>query len=173
MPIPCVSPTLCGHANNTQNQISANMTLRLPHVLPTLHTAIGRFILSPFTDADVEPLAHILANDGIWAQGFGHGDHRPGGYDELVAFIQRRHESLRIFAIHYTGLPGGPLFVGTTGIIETDPGTARVKIGRTVISPAFWGMQANHEVKRHCWSGCFPAALPGSPAMLIPGTTGH
>lgn len=123
------------------------MPLRLPHALPTLHTAIGRFVLSPFTDAHVEPLAHILANDDIWAQGFGHGDHRPGSYDELVAFIQRRHEGVRIFAIHYTGLPGGPLFVGTTGIIESNPRTARVKIGRTVISPAFWGMQANHEVK--------------------------
>lgn len=123
------------------------MALRLPNTLPTLHTATGRFVLSPFTDANIEPLAHILANDDIWAQGFGDGDHRPGTHDEIVAYIRRRYEGLRIFAIHYTGLPGGLLFVGTTGITESHARTERAKIGRTVISPAFWGMKANHEVK--------------------------
>ena len=123
------------------------MALRLPHILPTLHTATRRFVLSPFTTAHIGPLADILTNDRIWAQGFGDGDRRPASRDELVAYIRRRHEGLRIFAIHYTGLPGGPLFVGTTGITESHARAERVKIGRTVISPAFWGMKANHEVK--------------------------
>lgn len=123
------------------------MTLRLPHTLPTLPTATGRFILSPFTDAHVEPLAAILANDAIWAQGFGDSDHWPGNHDELVALVRRRHEGLRILAIDYTGLPRGPLFVDTTGGTESHARTERVKIGRTVISPAFLGMHANHEVK--------------------------
>ncbi|MDV8148057.1 GNAT family protein [Arthrobacter sp. B10-11] len=123
------------------------MTLRLPRALPTLHTATGRFVLSPFSPDDVEPLAHLLANDDIWATGFGDGHHRPGTHEELVRFVDRRHEGLRIFAVHYTGLPGGPLFVGTTGITESHTPTQRVKIGRTLISPPFWGMKANHEVK--------------------------
>jgi RimJ/RimL family protein N-acetyltransferase len=123
------------------------MALRLPHTLPFLHTATGRFVMSPFTDAHIDPLADILANDDIWTQGFGDGDHRPGSHDEIVAYIRRRYEGLRIFAIHYAGLPRGLLFVGTTGITESHARTERVKIGRTVISPAFWGMKANHEVK--------------------------
>lgn len=123
------------------------MTLRLPRTLPTLRTATGRFVLSPFSAGDVQALAHILANDDIWATGFGDGHQRPVTHDEMVRFINRRHEGLRIFAVHYTGLPGGPLFVGTTGITESHTPTERVKIGRTVISPAFWGMKANHEVK--------------------------
>jgi RimJ/RimL family protein N-acetyltransferase len=125
----------------------AAMALRLPHTLPTLRTATGRFVLSPFGDAEIGPLAHILANDDIWAQGFGDGEHRPGTHDERVAFIHRRYDGLQVFAIHYTGLPGGPLFIGTTGVTESHARTQRVKIGRTVISPAFWGMKANHEVK--------------------------
>jgi RimJ/RimL family protein N-acetyltransferase len=123
------------------------MTLRLPRTLPTLRTATGRFVLSPFGAGDVQALAHILANDDIWATGFGDGHRRPVAHEEMVRFINRRHEGLRIFAVHYTGLPGGPLFVGTTGITESHTPTERVKIGRTVISPAFWGMKANHEVK--------------------------
>lgn len=125
----------------------AAMALTLPHILPTLRTATGRFVLSPFSDAHVEPLSHILANDDVWAQGFGDGDHRPGTHDEIVVYIRRRYEGLHVFAIHYNGLTGGPLFVGTTGITESHEHTERAKIGRTVISPAFWGMKANHEVK--------------------------
>ncbi|OOP65299.1 hypothetical protein BMF89_00160 [Arthrobacter sp. SRS-W-1-2016] len=123
------------------------MALRLPHTLPTLTTATGRFVMASFSTVDVEPLAHILANDDIWAQGFGDGDHRPGTHDEIVAYIHHRYEGLRVFAIYYTGLPDGPLFIGTTGITESHARTERVKIGRTVISPAFWGMKANQEVK--------------------------
>jgi RimJ/RimL family protein N-acetyltransferase len=123
------------------------MALRLPHTLPALTTATGRFTLTPFGANDVEPLAHILTNDDIWAQGFGDGEHRPGSHEEIIAFIHRRYDRLRIFAIHYTGLPDGPLFIGTTGITESDARAERVKIGRTVISPAFWGMKANQEVK--------------------------
>jgi len=40
-----------------------------------------------------------------------------------------------------------PLFVGTTGITESRARTERAKFSRTVISPAFWGVKANHEVK--------------------------
>jgi N-acetyltransferase len=123
------------------------MTLRLPRTLATLRTATGRFVLSPFGAGDVQSLAHILANEDIWATGFGDGHHRPVTPDEMVRFINRRHEGLRIFAVHYTGLPGGPLFVGTTGITESHTPPERVTIGRTVVSPAFWGMKANHEVK--------------------------
>ncbi|MBP1136450.1 RimJ/RimL family protein N-acetyltransferase [Arthrobacter sp. PvP023] len=123
------------------------MTLRLPRALPTLPTATGRFVLTPFSTGDVQALAHILGNDEIWATGFGDGHHRPVTHDEMVCFINVRHEGLRIFAVHYTGLPGGPLFVGTTGITESHTPTQRVKIGRTIISPAFWGMNVNHEVK--------------------------
>lgn len=123
------------------------MTLRLPRALPTLRTVTGRFVLSPFGAGDIQALAHILANDDIWATGFGDGHRRPLSHDETVRFISRRHEGLRIFAVHYTGLPGGPLFIGTTGITETHAPTERVKIGRTIISPAFWGMKANLEVK--------------------------
>jgi RimJ/RimL family protein N-acetyltransferase len=125
----------------------AAMTLRLPRTLPTLPTASGRFVLAPFSSADVEPLAHILANDDVWAMGFGDGHHRPATHEEINRFIHRRHEGLRIFAVHYTGLAGGPLFIGTTGITESHTPAERVKIGRTLISPAFWGMKANHEVK--------------------------
>lgn len=123
------------------------MALRVPHTLPTLPTSTGRFILGPFTDHHIGPLADILSNDAIWAQGFGDGGHRPATHEELVAYIRQRHAGLRIFAIHYIGLAGGPLLVGTTGITESHARTERVKIGRTVISPAFWGMKANHEVK--------------------------
>jgi RimJ/RimL family protein N-acetyltransferase len=129
------------------------MTLRLPRTLATLRTATGRFVLSPFGAGDVHSLAQILAHVDIWATGVGDGDHRPVTPHQMVRFINRRHEGLRIFAVHYTGLPGGPLFVGTTGITESHTPTERVKIGRTVISPAFWGMKANHEVKLalHGW----------------------
>jgi hypothetical protein len=64
---------------------------------------------------------HILTNNDIWAQGFGDGDHRPADHDELVAFIRRLLEGLRILAIHYTGLPDGPLFVGTTASPNPTP----------------------------------------------------
>jgi hypothetical protein len=86
--------------------------MRLPDTLPALTTATGRFILTAFTPLDVEPLARILANDEIWAQGFGDGDHRPANLDEINAYIHRRFIGLPILAIYYTGLPGGPLFVG-------------------------------------------------------------
>lgn len=121
--------------------------LRLPDILPSLATSTGRFTLAPFTDLDIEPLARILANDEIWAQGFGDGDYRPSNHDELHSYIDRRFTGLPIFAIHYTGLPGGPLFVGTTGLTELTAQYDRVKVGRTVINPAFWGAGINHEVK--------------------------
>lgn len=123
------------------------MTLRLPRTLPTLQTVTGRFTLSPFSPDDVQALAHILANDDVWAAGFADGLHRPTTHEEMVRFINQRHEGLRIFSLHYTRLPGGPLFVGTTGITESHTPTERVKIGRTLVSPAFWGMKANHEMK--------------------------
>ena len=123
------------------------MTLRLPRTLPTLPTFTGRFVLTPFISADVDPLARILANDNIWDMGFSDGHHRPATHEEMVRFIHRRHQGLRIFAVHYTGLPGGPLFMGTTGITDSHTPTERVKIGRTLVSPVFWGMKANHEVK--------------------------
>lgn len=123
------------------------MTLRLPRTLPTLQTVTGRFTLSPFSPDDVQALAHILANDDVWVAGFADGVHRPATHAEMVRFINQRHEGLRIFAVHYTLLPGGPLFVGTTGITESHTPTERVKIGRTLISPAFWGMKVNHEMK--------------------------
>lgn len=123
------------------------MTLRLPRTLPTLPTVTGRFTLSPFSPDDVQALAHILANDDVWAAGFADGLHRPVRHEDMVCFINQRHEGLRIFSVHYTRLPGGPLLVGTTGITESHTPTERVKIGRTLISPAFWGMKVNHEVK--------------------------
>lgn len=123
------------------------MTLRLPRALPTLRSVTGRFVLAPFEPGDVELLAHILANDEIWSMGFGDGLIRPATHEETLGFIRRRHEGLRIFAVHYTGLIGGPLFIGTTGITESHTPTERVKIGRTLLSPAFWGLKANHEVK--------------------------
>lgn len=92
--------------------------------LPSLHTATGRFVLSPFSSDDVEPLAHLLANDDIWATGFGDGHHRPDTHEEMVRFIDRRHEGLRIFAVHYTGLPGGPLLVGRVEC-DVDPRNRR------------------------------------------------
>ena len=123
------------------------MTLRLPRTLPTLRTVTGRFTLSPFGPNDVQDLAHILANDDVWAAGFADGLLRPASHEEMVRFINQRYSGLRIFSVHYTRLPGGPLFVGTTGITESHPPTERVKIGRTLVSPAFWGMRVNHEVK--------------------------
>lgn len=121
--------------------------LRLPDVLPALTTATGRFTLTPFTAGDVEPLARLLANDDIWAQGFGDGEPRPASHQEITSYIHRRFTGLPIFAIHYTGLPGGPLFAGTTGLTEVMEQYDRVKVGRTVINPAFWGTGTNHEVK--------------------------
>lgn len=121
--------------------------LRLPDTLPTLATSTGRFTLTPFTPLDVEPLVRILGNDEVWAQGFGDGQNRPSTPEETVAYIHQRFSGLPIFAIYYTGLPGGPLFAGTTGVTEVAVEYDRVKVGRTVINPAFWGTGANHEVK--------------------------
>ncbi|MFJ6078347.1 GNAT family N-acetyltransferase [Pseudarthrobacter sp. NPDC092419] len=121
--------------------------LRFPEILPALKTSTGRFTLTPFSTLDVEPLARILGNDDIWAQGFGDGESRPANPAELNSYIHRRFAGLPIFAIYYTGLPGGPLFAGTTGVTEVTEQYDRVKVGRTVINPAFWGTGANHEVK--------------------------
>lgn len=129
--------------------------LHLPDTLPALTTPTGRFTLTAFTALHVEPLACILANDEIWAQGFGDGDHRPANLDEINAYIHRRFISLPIFAIYYTGLPGGPLFVGTTGLTEVTEQYNRVKVGRTVINPAFWGAGTNHEVKTAVYDWLF------------------
>lgn len=121
--------------------------LRLPDTLPTLATSTGRFTLTPFTPLDVEPLARVLGNDEVWAQGFGDGQSRPSSPEETVSYIHQRFSGLPIFAVYYTGLPGGPLFAGTTGLTEIAAQYDRVKVGRTVINPAFWGTGANHEVK--------------------------
>ncbi|MCB5275312.1 hypothetical protein BJG92_02860 [Arthrobacter sp. SO5] len=133
------------------------MALQLPGILPALPTVTGRFVLTPFGNADVEPLASILSNDDVWAQGYGNGAPRPATHGELVRYIRRRYDGLPVFAIHYTGLPGGPLFAGTTGITEAHPSFDRVKVGRTVINPVFWGTRANHEVKVAMFDWLFAA----------------
>lgn len=121
--------------------------MQLPHVLPALTTATGRFALSPFGAEHVEPLARVLEHDDIWSQGFGDGEHRPSTHEETLAYIGRRFAPLPLFAIHSVSPAGEPLFVGTTGLTEVHPELERVKVGRTVLSPAFWGAGANHEVK--------------------------
>lgn len=133
------------------------MALHLPGTLPTLSTVTGRFLLTPFGVPDVEPLARILANDDVWSQGYGDGGPRPATHDELVRYIRYRYDGLPVFAIHYTCLPGGPLFAGTTGITEAHPEFDRVKVGRTVINPAFWGTRVNHEVKVAVFDWLFAA----------------
>ena len=123
------------------------MALLLPDTLPTLQTVTGRFVLAPFTALDVEPLARLLARDEIWSQGFSDSEARPAGEAELMAFVDRRFAGLQVFSV-YQKLPlGQSRFVGTTGITEHDEPTERVKIGRTVLDPDFWGAKVNHEVK--------------------------
>lgn len=123
------------------------MALLLPDTLPTLHTVTGRFVLAPFTPLDVEPLARLLARDEIWSQGFSDSEPRPAGERALNAFVDRRFAGLQVFSV-YQQLPlGQSRFIGTTGITEHDAWTERVKIGRTVLDPDFWGAKVNHEVK--------------------------
>lgn len=121
------------------------MVLHLPDFLPTLQSGTGRFILEPYSPADSGALADILAQDSIWSQGYGDGDHRPRGRAELLAYIERRYRGHRIFSV-FTDEPVRQ-FVGTTGVTEVDAVSERAKIGRTVISPACWGMKVGQDTK--------------------------
>ncbi|MCU6480541.1 GNAT family N-acetyltransferase [Arthrobacter sp. A2-55] len=121
------------------------MTLDLPAVLPVLSTATGRFILVPYEPSHAELLADVLGHAEVWAQGYGDGEPLPAGRDELLSFIERRYVGLPVFSIFTSGLD--PRFVGTTGLTDSQADTERVKIGRTVVAPEFWGSMVNHEVK--------------------------
>jgi RimJ/RimL family protein N-acetyltransferase len=123
------------------------MALCFPATLPTLVTTTGRFILAPFSADDVNPLARTLADDDIWSQGYADGETRPYRHKDLVDFVHRRYDGHLVFSIFYTGLPRELFFIGTTGITDFHCETERVKIGRTVISSAFWGAKVNHELK--------------------------
>lgn len=121
------------------------MALLLPGALPEIETVNGRFILRPFTPADVEPLVKILLRDEIWSQGYGAGEHRPGSLADLAGFIHRRHESHRIFSVFRVEPGRQDRFIGTTGVMDLQAQQECAKVGRTVLDPCFWGAKANHE----------------------------
>lgn len=133
--------------------------VRLPRRLPVLVTHSGRFVLSPFAAADVDPLARLLTHDAVWSQGYGDGGPRPATYGQLIEFIHRRYDALAVFAIHRHRMPGSPLLAGTTGITGVSDG--RVRVGRTVIDPALWGTGANHEAKVAVFDWLFAAGADG------------
>lgn len=123
------------------------MALSLPESLPTLPTVTGQLELRPFGPADVGPLAGILAQDAIWAQGYGDGEERPSTLAERTDFIRRRYFGLPVFSVFLEAQPGQSRFIGTTGVIDHHRETERVKVGRTVLDPEFWGAMVNHEMK--------------------------
>lgn len=123
------------------------MALQLPGLLANLETLTGRFVLQPFSMADVVQLSAVLAHDEIWSQGYGDGEHRPTDPADLAGFIQRRYDGHAIYSVFTAGPPGYQAFVGTTGLTEIQADVERVKIGRTVLDPRVWGSRANHEVK--------------------------
>ncbi len=130
------------------------MALLLPSALPTLITSDGRYRLRRATRLDASRTVRILRNPLVWDQGFGGGTTRPTTTLGFHAFARDRLTGVHAFSI--TDTTTGRL-VGTTGLTSvgttTDPDA--VKMGRTLIDPAYWGTGVNHVVKDTLMSWLF------------------
>lgn len=123
------------------------MPLELPLEMPVLPTITGRFELEPLTKKKhYDDIAAILENENIWVQGFGDTAQRPLTHEERVDFIDNfmRLDDRHLWAIidRSTGTA-----IGTTGLAKSDEVNERCHVGRTIISPDFWGQRINHEIK--------------------------
>jgi len=124
------------------------MALTLPLSLPVLETESKRFILTPLTEEHHPELGAILLDERLWTQGYGDGEWRPSSLAEVPQYIASSFTPYQVFAVttnpeHF----GESRLIGTTGITQVVIGDARVRMGRTLLAPDFWGQGVNHEIK--------------------------
>jgi RimJ/RimL family protein N-acetyltransferase len=124
------------------------MVFSLPTSLPSLETPLGRFMLIPMGKEHHPELGDILLDERLWVNGYGDGEWRPESFSEMPKYIESAFNPYQVFAVmknpEYFGHSG---LAGTTGITQIVPGDARVRIGRTLLSPDLWGAGVNHEIK--------------------------
>lgn len=124
------------------------MALAIPEFLPVLQTPLKRFILTPLTGAHHPALASILLDERLWEKGYGDGEWRPSQPSETDSFIASAFTPYKVFAVMTNpDYFGSSFLVGTTGITQIVQDDARIRIGRTLLSPDIWGTGANHEIK--------------------------
>lgn len=124
------------------------MALTIPKSLPVLQTPLNRFVLTPLTDNHHPALASILLDERLWEKGYGDGEWRPSQPFETDSFIASSFTPYKVFAVMTNpDYFGSSFLVGTTGITQIVQSDARVRMGRTLLSPDIWGKGANHEIK--------------------------
>lgn len=140
------------------------MTAALPDGRPL----VGSWVrLDPVTEADLEPLAVILAEPAVYASGFVM-HHRPAPGDGALEMAGRLYHgappidgngrgrlvyAVRLVADSRLGSAG--TVVGTTALAEAVRDHERIHLGGTLYHPAVWGTVVNPEAKllllRHCF----------------------
>lgn len=124
------------------------MALAIPESLPLLETPLKRFVLIPLAELHHQELTAILLDERLWQQGYGDGEWRPELESEVPQYIAAAFAPYQVFAVMTNPEYFGECrLAGTTGITQIVPGDARIRMGRTLLSPDLWGIGANHEIK--------------------------
>lgn len=110
-------------------------------------------ISSNFSDIYMRPydrstdacrIAEILIDQRTWTGGFADSSRIPDSMEDALELVDSRHENATMFTIIK---PSINAVLGCTGITYWDYPRETARIGRTLISPDFWGRGVNHEVK--------------------------
>jgi RimJ/RimL family protein N-acetyltransferase len=126
-------------------------------VAPDGRPLVGNVVrLDRLVAADIEPLFDAIANDQVYAAGFGGG---PAGVPaSSAAMAEQWLKSAAQRVAYVVRLVADGTVVGTTSLGDVDLPNESVHLGWTGYAPAVWGTAVNPECKflllRHAFEDC-------------------
>ncbi len=125
--------------------------------LPTGTPLAGDTVrLAPLTEADLPELGPLLADPRVYGSGYVM-HRRPADLPDGIALARERFltgQGTTRWPYAVRLVEGGAL-VGTTSLLDADPGNARIHVGSTLYGPDWWGTRVNPECKLLLLSHCF------------------
>lgn len=91
-------------------------------------------------------VASILFDERTWSGGFGDSSSRiPETIEDALELVDERHEGVTMFSL--VDPQDNGKVIATTGVTVWDYEHETAKMGRTLLSPDYWGRGINHEMK--------------------------
>jgi len=135
-------------------------------ILPTGEPLPGRHVrLDLLTEDDLDELHPLLADPAVYASGYvmhrrpaSPADGRAVGRERFLAEQGGGRTVYGVRLVAGGALGGAGTLVGTSSLLEADPGNESIHLGSTLYGSRWWGTQVNPEAKllllQHCFEVC-------------------